>query len=147
RPISYVVISMAALALLASPSMPVERIVASLKRLPDVAPIEAKIEVKPRQADVEVPASFRASELQSFTITSDQDVAVNVEAKKGFVEPLILVQGVEPCSWAPGSSTPSEFEGDVSTLYITNESDSPANVSIQMYTDVETPQVRAIPIA
>ena len=35
RPISYVVISMAALALLASPSMPVDRIVASLKRLPD----------------------------------------------------------------------------------------------------------------
>ena len=147
RPISYVVISMAALALLASPSMPVDRIVASLKRLPDVAPIEAKIEVKPRQADVEVPASFRASELQSFTITSDQDVAVNVEAKKGFVEPLILVQGGEPYSWAPGSSTPRKFEGDASTLFITNESDSPANVSIQMYTDVETPQVRAIPIA
>lgn len=147
RPISYVVISMAALALLASPSMPVGRIVASLKRLPDVAPIVEKIEVDPRKADVEVPAAFRASELQSFTITSDQDVAVNVAAKKGFVEPLILVQGGEPYAWAPGSSTPRAFEGDVSTLFITNESDSPATVSIQMYTDVETPQVRAIPIA
>jgi hypothetical protein len=121
--------------------------VASLKRLPDVAPIVEKIEVGPRKADVEVPAAFRASELQSFTITSDQDVAVNVAAKKGFVEPLILVQGGEPYAWAPGSSTPRAFEGDVSTLFITNESDSPATVSIQMYTDVETPQVRAIPIA
>ncbi|QDT72673.1 ABC transporter permease [Lacipirellula limnantheis] len=147
RPISYVVISMAALALLASPSMPVERIMASLKRLPDVAPIVEKVEVGPRKADVEIPASFRATELQSFTITSDQDVAVNVAAKKGFVEPLILVQGGEPYSWSPGSSTPRGFEGDVTTVYVTNESDSPANVSIQMYTDVETPQVRAIPIA
>ncbi len=147
RPISYVVISMAALALLASPSMPVDRIMASLKRLPDVAPIAEKLVVEPGKSDVEVPASFRASELQSFTITSDQDVAVNVESKKGFVEPLILVQGGEPYSWAPGVSTPRAFEGDVSTLFITNESDSPANVSIQMYTDVETPQVRAIPIA
>ena len=96
---------------------------------------------RPRKSDVVVPAAFRASELQSFTFTSDQDVAVNIEPKKGFVEPLILVQGGEPYSWAPGVSTPRAFEGDVSSLYITNESDSPAKVSIQMYTDVETPQV------
>jgi hypothetical protein len=147
RPISYVVISMAALALLASPSMPVDRIMASLKRLPDVAPIVETVEVAPRKSDVEVPAAFRANELQSFTIASDQDVAINVAAKKGFVEPLILVQGGEPYSWAPGSSTPRGFEGEVTTLFVTNESDLPAKVSIQMYADVETPQVRAIPIA
>ena len=148
RPISYVVISMAALALLASPSMPVDRIMASLKRLPDVQPIVETVEVGPRKSDVAVPASFRASELQSFAFKSDQDIAVNVEPKKGFVEPLILVQGDdEPYRWAPGASTPRAFEGDVSTLYLSNESDSPAKVSIQMYTDVETPQVRAIPIA
>jgi hypothetical protein len=147
RQISYVVVSLAALALLASPSMPVDRIVASLQRLPDVQPIVETVEVGPRESDVEVPAAFRASELQSFTFKSDQDLAVNVAPKKGFIEPLILVQGGEPYVWAPGSSTPRGFEGEVSTLYLTNESDAPATVSIQMYTDVETPQVRAIPIA
>ena len=147
RPVSYVAISMAALAVLASPSMPYEKVMASLKRLPDVQPIVKTIEVKPREADQAVPAAFRADELQSFTITSDQDVAINTEEKKGFIEPLILVQGGEPYAWAPGASTPRGFTGDVSTLYISNESDAPATVSIEMFTDVETPQVRAIPIA
>lgn len=147
RPVSYVVISMATLALLASPSMPYERVMASLKRLPDVQPIVQTVEVKPRETDQAVPAAFRADELQSFTITSDQDVAINTEAKKGFVEPLILVQGGEPYAWAPGASTPRGFTGEVTTLYISNESDAPATVSFEMFADVETPQVRAIPIA
>ncbi|BBO32416.1 hypothetical protein [Lacipirellula parvula] len=147
RPISYVAMSMAALALLAIPSMPYDQIIESLKRLPDVQPIVETVEVGPRKSDVEIPAAFRASELQSFTITSDQDIAVNVAAKKGFQEPLLLVQGGEPYVWAPGVSKPRAFEGEVTTLYLTNESDSPAKVSIEMYTDVETPQVRAIPIA
>lgn len=147
RPVSYVAISMAALALLAFPSMPYEKVIASLKRLPDVQPIIETIEVKPRETDQAVPAAFRSDELQSFTIKSDQDVAINTEEKKGFIEPLILVQGDEPYIWTPGGSTPRGFTGDVTTLYISNESDAPATVSIEMFTDVETPQVRAIPIA
>ena len=147
RPVSYVVISMAALALLAFPSMPYERVMESLKRLPDVQPIIETVEVKARETDQAVPAAFRADELQSFTIKSDQDVAINTEPKKGFVEPLLVVQGDEPYIWTPGGSTPRGFTGDVTTLYISNESDAPATVSIEMFTDVETPQVRAIPIA
>jgi hypothetical protein len=147
RPVSYVVISLAALALLAGLSMPLERTVASLKRLPYVQPIEQTVKVPAQTKDFAVSAPFRATELQSYTISSDQDVAINSEPGKGFVEPLLVVQGGEPYKWAPGGINKRSFEGEVTNLYITNESDAPTNVALSMHADVEMPQVWAIPIA
>jgi ABC-type transport system involved in multi-copper enzyme maturation permease subunit len=147
RPISYVIIALAALALLASPAMPVRRTIDSLKRLPDVRPISGEVDVPPRTQDKVIEASFRSSELQSYSIESEQDVAINTEKGKGYVEPLLLIQGGEPRQWTPGGTIPRGFEGDVEALYVTNESDSPTKVRYSLNMDVETPQVRAIPIA
>ena len=153
RPISYVAASLAALAILAAPSMPVEKMTASLRRLPSVQPIVIDVEVPARETDFAVPASFLASELQRYTIKSDQDVAINTEKGKGFVEPLLIVEGSErdALEWTPSTSqfatSDRAFEGPVSTLFITNESDAATNVALRFYTDVEMPQVRAIPIA
>src|SRR4051812_12583093 len=60
RPVSYVVISMAALALLAAMSMPWERTIASLRRLPYVQPIKADVNVPAQTKDFQVAAAFRA---------------------------------------------------------------------------------------
>jgi ABC-type transport system involved in multi-copper enzyme maturation permease subunit len=147
RPISYVVISLAALAILASISMPYQRMFASLQRLPKVQPIAEQVTVPPQTKDQPIAAAFRASELQSYSIKSDQDVAVNIEKGKGYLDPLIVVQGGEPYAWAPGSATARGFEGDVTQLYVTNESDAPATLDLQLSADVEMPQVRAVPIA
>jgi ABC-type transport system involved in multi-copper enzyme maturation permease subunit len=153
RPISYVAASLAALAVLAAPSMPVERMMASLQRLPSVQPIVIDVEVPARESDFAVPASFVASELQRYTIKSDQDVAINTEKGKGFVEPLLIVEGseTEPLEWTPSTSqfatSDRAFEGPVTTLFITNESDAATDVALRFYTDVEMPQVRAVPIA
>src|SRR5690349_17558142 len=78
RPVTYFVVALAALAALASPLMPVSQTIASLKRLPYVESIHRTVEVKPQTDDMVVEAPFRASELQSYSIASDQDVAVNV---------------------------------------------------------------------
>ncbi len=149
RPISYVAVSLAALALLAAPSMPVERVLSSLQRLPSVQPIELDVEVPAREVDFPIAAAFRASEVQRYSIKSDQDVAINADRGKGFVDPLIVVEGSErdAFEWAPGGSADRGFDGDVTTLYVTNESDAPTNVVLRIDTDVEMPQVRAIPIA
>ncbi|HEX6962591.1 MAG TPA: ABC transporter permease subunit, partial [Lacipirellula sp.] len=85
--------------------------------------------------------------LQAYSIDSNQDVAINVEKGKGYVDPLLLVQGGEPREWKPGGTVERVFEDEVETLYVTNESDAPTTVSYSFITDVETPQVRAIPIA
>jgi ABC-type transport system involved in multi-copper enzyme maturation permease subunit len=146
RPVSYVVIAMTALAVLAAMSMPWERTIASLRRLPNVQPINLEVKVPPRTKDFLVSAAFRATELQSYTIKSEQDVAINAEQGKGFVDPILVVQGGEPYVWTPGGTAKRGFEGDVGSLYITNESDAPSTVSLDMRTDVEMPQVRCIPI-
>ena len=149
RPISYVMASLAVLAVLAAASMPVERLVASLQRLPKVESIERTVEVPAREADFSIQAAFRASELQRYSIRSDQDVAINTEKGKGYVDPLLLVEGSETDAreWAPGGQIERGFEGEVTTLYVTNESDAPTTVSLQLDTDVEMPQARAVPIA
>lgn len=147
RPISYVLAALAALAILAAPSMPVERVLASLQRLPKVQPIVEEASVPPGAKDFEINAPFRASELQEYSLASDQDVAINTEPGKGYVEPLLILPGGAPYEWEPGSAAQRAFEGDISKLYVTNETNQPAKVSLTLYTDVEQPQVRAIPIA
>jgi len=147
RPISYVLIALAVLAGLATWTMPVKQTLASLRRLPQVQSIDETVEVPARTDDFKVDAAFRASELQEYAIVSSQDIAVNVEPGKGFVEPLLLVQGGEPYRWSPGSPLPRSFDGEVGALYITNESDAPSDVRLQFRTDVEMPQVHHLPIA
>jgi len=147
RPITYVVISLAVLALLALPSMPVKDVAASLRRLPEVRPIEVTVTVPAGEQDFAIPAEFRASELQRYSISSEQDVAVNTEKGKGYVDPVLVVQGGEPYEWAPGSASQRGFEGDATHLYVTNDSDVDSEVAVKLYTDVEMPAVRAIPIA
>src|SRR5690606_32114730 len=58
RPISYVAASLAMLAVLASPSMPVAQIVASLKRLPSIQTVVIDEEIPARTTDFPVSASF-----------------------------------------------------------------------------------------
>ncbi len=147
RPISYVLIAVAALALLATPTMPVRDVIASLRRLPQVQPIETTVTVEAGAKDMRIPAPFRASELQEYSIQSEQDLAVNVEQGKGYVDPLVALQGGEAYRWTPGSAWPRLFEGDVDGLYVTNETGSPSQVTVDMRLDVEMPEVRAIPVS
>jgi hypothetical protein len=147
RPISYVIVALAALAVLASPAMPVKRLMASLERLPEVQPISGEVVVPARTPDFKVDAAFRSSELQAYSIESEQDVAINVEKGKGYVDPLLLIQGGEVRRWTPGGTVERGFENEVEALYVTNESDAASKLRYAFDMDVEMPQVRAIPIA
>jgi ABC-type transport system involved in multi-copper enzyme maturation permease subunit len=147
RPISYVVVAVTVLGALATPTMPIGQTLASLRRLPEVAEITRSVTVEAGADDVAVPASFRASELREYSIRSDQDVAVNVEPGKGYMQPLLTISGGDPRNWTPGSSWSREFDGDVKTLYITNDGAAPAKVDLHFVPDVELPEVRGIPLA
>ena len=146
-PITYCLISLAALALLASPIMPVDRMISSLKRLPNVGSNHVPVSVPARKNDLEIPAQLKINELQSYSIESEQDLAVNVEREKGFVEPLILVDGGQLYRWTPGSNLARGFEDDIQQLYLSNESDLPSEVTLRFETDVEMPEVHDMPIA
>lgn len=145
-PISYTLIAMAALVLIASPTMPFGRMVSSLQRLPYVGPQPFEVTVDPQTSDAEVQLSFRVDELQSYFIESEQEIAVTLEPGKGFSAPLLIVDEGR-YEWTPGNNMPRGFETDVSAFYITNESDLATTVKGEFVSDVEMPEVHYLPLA
>lgn len=149
QPISYVVVAMVVLCVLAAPSAPTERILESFRRLPQVNPegVTKTVEVPPRTTDLEVPFAFRADELTRYQFTSDQDVRVHHEPGQAYDRALLVPGGEEEgYQWDPSSRRLREFVGDVETLYLTNEGDAPANVTLTVATDVLVPQVHHVPV-
>ena len=144
-PISYTLIALAALVAIASPTMPVDRVVSSLRRLSDVGPQKFEVTIEAQTPDHPVQVPFRVDELQSYSLESEQEIAVSSEKGKSFAEPLVIVDdGLY--HWTPGSNVARGFEQDVTTLYITNESDLPTTVKGQFVTDVEMPEVHYLPL-
>ena len=144
-PITYTLIALAALVAIAGPTMPFARMVSSLQRMSQVGPQTFEVTVKPQTADQAVPLSFRVDELQSFSLESEQEIAVSAEEGKGFAEPLLIVDdGL--FRWKPGDNATRGFDADVSTLYITNESDLPTTVKGTFISDVEMPEVHYLPL-
>ncbi len=144
-PISYALIALAALFLIATPMMPYQRMLASLQRVGAVGDKTFEVTVEPRTSDQAVELDFRLDELQRFSISSEQEIAIATEEGKGYTDPLLVVEDTE-YAWEPGSNTPRAFEEDVSTIYITNESDLATAVVGNFVTDVEMPEVHKLPI-
>jgi ABC-type transport system involved in multi-copper enzyme maturation permease subunit len=142
--ITYIVAAFVLFAVLGAYFMPWRQIQHSLARLPHVGEREVSIEVPAETEDLELSVNFIADELQSYAISSEQDVVVNVEKGKAYEKPLILVEGGEDYRWNPSSKYPRHFEGNVTTLFITNQSAAPTTVMLSYSTDVPYPQVRYI---
>lgn len=142
-PLSYFIGGLALVAALATTSMPVNEAWQSLQRLGSVSPISETATV-PAGEEVEVAASFRSDELQSYTITSEQEIVVNTEPGKGYTSPLLTVEGETPYEWKTGGIRSRGFEGDVEKLYLVNETKSDSEVTLQFKRNVEMPQVRLI---
>jgi ABC-type transport system involved in multi-copper enzyme maturation permease subunit len=127
--------------------MPLRQLVASVGRLPFVGEKSITVEVPARTDDMPVALGFASDELQRYSIRSEQDVVVGVEAGKAYASPLITVEGGEPYIWTPSSKRQRLFEGPVEQLYVTNQSDAPSQVTIELTTDAPMVQARVVPIA
>lgn len=145
--VSYLVIAMVAFCILGAATMPTKEVIASLKRLPDVGSTQWKVTIPPRTEDKEIDVDFRADELQRYSFESSQDLIINTDAGKAYSDPKFLVEGDESYVWTPSSKRGRLIDGWITKLYLTNESDSPAELTINATTDVEMPQVHQIPIA
>ncbi|MCC7475289.1 MAG: ABC transporter permease [Pirellulales bacterium] len=145
--VSYLVLALTGFALIASPVMPVAQVRHSLRRLAAVGPHTKQVTIPAQAEDQEVPVSFESDELQSYSFASGGDLVVGVEKGKAYGEPLILVEGAEAYQWTPSSKVGRKFQGPIEKLYVTNESDVPAELSVSYETDVPLREVRQIPIA
>jgi ABC-type transport system involved in multi-copper enzyme maturation permease subunit len=145
--VSYVVLVLAAFSLLIAPAMPVRQVLNSLQRLPAVGPSTTTVSVPAHTDDLEVPVKFESDELRSYSLASDQDLVVGVEKGKSYSHPFLLVEGGETYEWTPSSKQQRLFTGPVEKLYVTNQSDAPTELTVNVRTDVPLVEVRQIPIA
>lgn len=146
--ISYVVIVLVGFSLLAIPVMPAKQVLHSLQRLPNVGKFTSTVNVPAHTDDLEVALPFESDELRSYSFgSSDQDLVVGVEQGKAYSNPLILVEGHTPYTWTPSSKSQRLFNGAVEKVFVTNQSDAPTDLTIQVQTDVPLVEVRQIPIA
>ncbi|MCA9230090.1 MAG: ABC transporter permease subunit [Planctomycetales bacterium] len=146
-PISYTLVALAVIAVIATPVMPLDRMISSLKRVPYVGPVKFEVTVPADTTDFEVGGvAFRMDELRSYSIESEQDVALNIEVEKGFTEPLIQINGGDLYQWSPGSNLARAFETDVEGIFLTNESDLPTVVKGTFETEIEMPEVHDLKV-
>ncbi len=146
-PVTYSLAVLGGLALLASPTMEPGRVITSLERLFKVGTVEVTTTVPANTIDYPLEVTFRAAELQSYSLESEQDLAVNPTKDSGLADPLLLVKGSQLYQWTPGSNLARGFEEDVESLYLTNESDLPSAVTAIFKSDVEMSEVHYLPIA
>ncbi len=144
--VTYLVLAFIGVGLVLTPMMPTGQLISSLRRLPHVQPFDATVTVPERTEDFEVSVSFRPEELQRYSLASQQDVVIDVAPGKAYDNPLILVEGNEPSTWTPGPYRRQPFTSEVTSLYITNISDAPTDVTISFVTDVPMPEVHQIPV-
>ncbi len=142
--ISYVVLVYVSLCFLATPMMPWRSVIDSVRRLPYVGTNQLTATIPPRTDDEEVEVGFQSDELQRYSFSADQDVIVGVEPKKAYSDPLIEVVADEPYVWTPSSKFERKFSGPITSLYVTNQSDAPAKLTIEITTDVPIVESRQI---
>jgi ABC-type transport system involved in multi-copper enzyme maturation permease subunit len=146
-PISYLAAVFVGFCLLGyTISMPTQLLKDSLLRLPEVGSMQKTIEVPAGKEDLELPIEFRSDELQRYSFSSNEQLIINVEQGKAFSAPLVRIEANEPYSWTPSSNRPRFFDGVVTKLFVTNQGQSPAELKIDLTTDVEMPEVHQVPI-
>jgi ABC-type transport system involved in multi-copper enzyme maturation permease subunit len=142
--ISYVVLVYVALFLITTPMMPWRSMVDSVRRLPYVGTSQVTVSVPPRTDDFEVSVAFQSDELQRYSFSTNQDVVVGIEPGIAYSDPLINVIADEPYIWSPSSKIDRKFTGPITSLYVTNQSDAPAELTIAITTDVPIAESRQI---
>jgi ABC-type transport system involved in multi-copper enzyme maturation permease subunit len=145
--ISYIVLVFVVFAVVGTWFMPWRQVLHSLRRLPEVGTQTMTVEVPARTDDLKVPINFISDELQRYSFASKQDLIIGVDEGRAYSDPLVLVEGSDPptpYSWTPSSKRKRMFEGEVTELYVTNQSDVPTELTAEIVTDVPLPHVRVI---
>ncbi|TWT95915.1 ABC-2 family transporter protein [Botrimarina colliarenosi] len=145
-PILWLGVGMVALFAFAYPQMPTDQVIESLWRLPSMGTQTVTQTIEPRSEDVEVPFAMIAEEVVAYRIESDQDLRVAAAPELAYSRPAAVVQGGEPYEWNTKSKLPRGLTGEVDAVYLTNDGDAPANVTLSFTSEARTPEVKQIPI-
>ncbi len=145
-PLCYLAAAMVVLAVVALPQMPAKDVLKSVSRLPEVGEKSLTITLDPKSEDVELPVNLVAEEVISYEIKSDQDIRVADQSQQAYTRPMAVVQGDEPYLWNTKSKRSRGLQGDVESLYLTNDGDASAEVMLSFISEVEMPEVHRLPV-
>ena len=147
KPISYLVLFLALFTVVVTLSMPYDSVLPSLGRMFSVGTIQQQVTIPANTIDHPLSIEYRGEELRWYQFYSDQDLYVSADLKAMDKVRAIRVEGGEQTEWFLRSLRSSPIAESVSTLYVTNESDSPASFTAKFITEVEYPQVYIVPYA
>ena len=145
KPITYLGLFLVVFALVVTSSMPYDSLAPSLGRMFAVGSIQQQITIEPGTVDHSLAIEYRQEELKGFALESDQDLYISADLEAMDTRRAIQVEGGELYAWRAFAGATNPLAESVSTLYVTNESDAPASLSLEFVTDVEYPQVYLIP--
>ncbi|MEN0109174.1 MAG: ABC transporter permease [Planctomycetota bacterium] len=145
-PAVYLAGGLIALFAFALPQMPAKEVLASLQRLPSVGTKTTTVELAPRSVDTPVAVSMVADELTSYRIESDQDVRLSSAEGLAYTQPVAVIEGDEPYLWNTKSKYKRGLAGSLDAVYLTNDGDAPANVTLEFNTAVRMPEVKRVPV-
>ncbi len=148
--ISYTLIGLAAFAigifawdLIADTDYPVERAINSVQRIPAVGDVVVTFTVPSGAEDLLLELednAFLADEVTEYTLEADQDLSLGMEPRESLEAPF-AIEGGDEYRWKTGDRRPRRFDGEVTEIYATNVSDTEAQLTLKVHTEVTLPQV------
>jgi len=143
----YCCVVVATISAIGSIRMPVGSLTESLGRVFQVGPIDIQQTIPAGAARKSIDVTFRGAEVSRYEISSDQDLQLEVQSdnRPELLTDLIVQGGVEPKVWVRTPEGSQPFPGTVTAMYVTNDSQSDANLKIHVETNVAYPQVMIVP--
>ena len=153
-PIFYVALFLTGFAILGTflvPGIPYRNMLESVSRLSSVGVHDWEFTVPASAADYELKdLRLRIGELNGFEADADQPLMVNtnIASNLGQLLAIRITPGTD-ATWQKPFSESKEKAPQATTTewYVTNTNTSPAKLHVRTYTDIETPEVRVVPLA
>jgi ABC-type transport system involved in multi-copper enzyme maturation permease subunit len=149
-PVVYLAGLLLIFSVVALPVVPYRSLLAAVGRISSVGRQEIEVTVPAATPRHEFEVPVRGGELQSYEMSSDQPVTINIRTIGGKgLNPLHQnkLSAGEKRTWEKSGVGDKQFVGESLTWSATNVGDRPAHVRFVVGTDIEYPEVRIVPIA
>ncbi len=146
-PVFYLTLLLAAFSVVGLISVPFRPLLAAALRIPTAGAHTRTVEVPAATHAFEIPIDFRPSELQAFTLSSDQPLVVITHVSRGAGnDGAVKIAPEHPVDWTRIGIDEKIFPVEISTWSADNLNDSPAHLQIRTVTDIDFPEVRVVPL-
>ncbi|MDH3717002.1 MAG: ABC transporter permease [Planctomycetota bacterium] len=119
----------------------------SLLRIPQVGQRQWTVDVPAGTADQEIVVKIPAGELNSIQLEADQLLTISWNrpvSQAESDEDLAELRSDEPFGWVRGPEPSGPLAGQLQSIFVTNETKSPARVSIDIDQQIVVPEARII---